>query len=177
MRQYARWSVASIMVLAMSLAAALPAAASRPLLRDDPRSAAVIEPADPVRRSQPSEAEALALVEETLAQFLKSVAARNMGPLRTDAAASVQRQLSVAEINDTFRPFFDLGLEPSYVEGLTPAITSMRMVGADGFVLEGHYNSDPQVLTFRVSYVREGFVWRWSFLHVALLPPDTRPGE
>lgn len=177
MRQCVRRSIASMLVLALSVVVALPAAASRPLQRDEPRSAAAIEPVDPIRRGLPSEAETLTLVQDTVELFLRAVAARNMAPLRAEATLAVQRQLSIVEINETFRPFFDVGLEPGYIDGLTPVLTSVRAVGSDGLVLEGHYLSEPQVLTFRLSLVREGFTWRWSFLHVALLPPDTRPGE
>lgn len=177
MRQCARRSIGSMLVLALSISSALPTAASRPLQRDEPRSAAAIEPVDPVRRGLPNEAETLALVQETLDLFLRAVAAQNMAPLRAEATVAVQRQLSIAEINETFRPFFGVGLDPGYVEGLQPVLTSVRTVGADGLVLEGHYDSEPQVLTFRLSLLREGFTWRWSFLHVALLPPSTRPSE
>lgn len=164
------------LVLAFVLAPTAPAEGSRPT-RDDLRAAAAAEPTSPARKAVPDEAEVASIVKETLELFVRSVAARDMGPLRAEATVGVQRQLSATEINETFRPFFVVGLAPTMLEGLSPVITASRAIGSDGLAVEGHFTSEPQPLAFRLSFVREGLVWRWSYIHVALMPADVRPGQ
>jgi hypothetical protein len=166
--------VASIATVAAATSGA--AEASRPL-RDDLKSAAVAEPTGPIHRGAPNDAEATALVRETLQLFVRAVAEQDMGLLRAEATIGVQRQLSVEEINQTFRPFFAVGLEADMLDGLEPVILSSRPIGSDGVAIEGYMPTEPQALSFRLSFVREGLVWRWSYIHVAVMQAGVKPGQ
>ena len=101
-----------------------------------------------------------------------------MSALHEHAAEVLQAQLGTDHLNQTFQPFF-VAVAPGDLdlEALNPVITeSARLVSDEAFTIEGHYTTLPQRLSFRVTFVREGFDWRWSFIHVALDAPAGQPG-
>ncbi|HEX4892503.1 MAG TPA: hypothetical protein VFV47_04395 [Hyphomicrobiaceae bacterium] len=165
-----------LLAAAVLTLAAAPAGASG-FLRDGLVTALGIEmPA--ARKSLPSEPEQARLVNEVIELFIQSVEVRSMAALHQHAAEVLQAEIRTEQLDQTFRPFF-IAVEPGDIdlEALQPVITEpARLVSNEAFTIEGHYTTLPQRLSFRLTFVREGFDWRWSFIHVALDAPAGQPG-
>lgn len=130
------------------------------------------------RKALPSEPEQARLVNEVIELFIQSIEARSMSALHEHAAEVLQAEIGTEQLNQTFRPFF-IAVEPGDIdlEALHPVLTEpARLVSNEAFTIEGHYTTLPQRLSFRLTFVREGFDWRWSFIHVALDAPAGQPG-
>ena len=125
----------------------------------------------------PSTDELARIVSATMTLFEKSVARRDMTELYEGAALPVRQQLSPELLLLSFRPFLTLSATLAPVSGTTPVISSMAVSPTEGALgLEGYYVLDRHTLTFRATFVREGLIWRWSNLHIKLLPAEAKPG-
>lgn len=125
----------------------------------------------------PSKEEQAALIQETMTTFVRAVARRDMGELYAEAAAVVREQMSPEQLLLSFRPFLPIASSLTPVALRRPIVTGAVASSGEGALsIEGYYALDQSAVTFRAVYVREGLVWRWSNLHVKVLPSESKPG-
>jgi hypothetical protein len=168
--------VSRLLVAVLVVLAAVPARASGSLRDGLVMALGATPPVE--RKALPSEPEQARLVSEVIEVFIHSIEVRSMSALHEHAAEALQSQIGEEQLDQTFRPFF-LAVSPGEltIDALTPVITEpARLVTDEAFSIEGHFTTYPQRLSFRLTFVRENFDWRWSFIHVALDAPGAQPG-
>lgn len=125
----------------------------------------------------PGKEEQATLVQETMTTFVRAIARRDMSDLFRDASSAVREQLSPELLLMSFRPFLGASAMLAPAALAPPVITASAASGSEGALsIEGVYALDRYTVRVRAVYVREGLVWRWSNLHVKLLPADGKPG-
>lgn len=125
-------------------------------------------------RDLPSQAERLELVQDTIKTFAVAVTARNMEALHSRASATMRVQLPPEALAQIFSSFYPVASRLDALAAGQPVISSVSVRPASGgaFTIEGYYPAGPQNLSFRMTYVREGLAWWWSYLHVSFEPSD-----
>lgn len=108
----------------------------------------------------PSKSEQVALVKQSMHDFLFSVRSRDMSFFGGTISQMWQKQVTAELLNAAFRDVIDSGADWSAVDTLDPVLSSGAKIDEDGVLtLGGQYPTRP-VLKFEMNYVYEGVAWK-----------------
>ncbi len=119
----------------------------------------------------PAESELVRLVDETMDIFIEGMKAKTMDRLHDHASSIVKREVTPARLNEIFKAFFAVPVTGRPLQSLAPVFSKApEQLNSTVFKLVGYYPTQPQNVTFEISYIREGLSWKWVALNVRTVP-------
>jgi len=110
--------------------------------------------------TSPGKNEQMALVKQSIHDFIVSVENKNMEHFRGTVSRLWQRQVTTEQLNTAFKSVIDSGANWSVLEGFEPVISPEAKVDENGILLiAGLYQTKPNV-HFELKYVYEGLAWK-----------------
>ena len=110
--------------------------------------------------STPTVQEANDLAKNTLKVFADSVLKKDFTPFHEHIALLWQKQVSVQQLNEIFKPFIDQEIDLLPLQQLTPLFDKQPQVEDSILVLTGHFPTKPSSVTFKLKYILEGVTWK-----------------
>ncbi len=110
----------------------------------------------------PSTEELIALTDQSLLVFAKSVNAKSFKEFYSYISQLWQKQTSVEKLDTAFKVFINqnFNMAPS-LKAINPKFDVKPSINSDGvLVVEGHYPGKPSSLIFKLEYVYEGVGWK-----------------
>ena len=108
----------------------------------------------------PPSAEQVALVKQSMRDFIVSVENKDMAHFRGTVSQLWQKQTTTEELNEAFRSVIDAGANWSVLERFEPELSSEVSVDENGVLqLAGRYPTKPNV-HFEQQYIYEGLGWK-----------------
>lgn len=108
----------------------------------------------------PGKAEQVALVKQSMHDFIVSVDRKNMDYFRGTVSQLWQKQVTTQQLNDAFVSVIKSGANWSVLERIEPILASEAKVDENGvLLLAGRYPTEPNV-HFEQKYVYEGVAWK-----------------
>jgi len=119
----------------------------------------------------PAEAEQIRLVHETMEIFLEGMKAKTFRALWDHSSQLVQRKFTAQRVDEIFAEFLKIPVTGKPLENLVPVFSAAPEVKGEGAIrLQGYYATQPQNVTFDITYIREGLGWKVAAIHVRILP-------
>jgi hypothetical protein len=110
--------------------------------------------------AMPSTSEQVALVKQSMHDFLVSVKQKDMSHFESTLSRMWQQQVSTEELNAVFISVIDSGANWPAVETLEPELSSDAKIDENGVLsLTGRYPTNP-TLKFEMKYTYEGVAWK-----------------
>lgn len=120
----------------------------------------------------PPEKELKALVLDSLIAFNNGVQQKNFGQFH-EGKLSIQRRkrIPLDQFTDAFRAFIDKGYDISNIATSDPVFDIPPSINSNGLLtLQGHYQTKPNKVTFKLSYVSESSKWKLMDFNVRAFP-------
>lgn len=115
----------------------------------------------------PAKSELAALAGESMHVFAVSVNEGSMARFHRHISDLWQAQFTVEDLDDAFGVFYDLGVDLTVLDGLSPRFDSRPEIDSDGMLtLSGVYPSEPSRVHFEQKYIVEGPGWKLVGLSV-----------
>lgn len=111
--------------------------------------------------SIPTKSEQLALVNQSMHDFLVSVTKKDMAHFRSTLSGLWQKEVTSAQLNQAFKSVIDADANWSVLERIQPVISSDAKVNENGvLLLTGYYPTNPSQIHFEQKYIYEGVAWK-----------------
>jgi len=111
--------------------------------------------------SVPSKADGVALVRQSIHDFVVSVEKKNMEHFRGTVSQLWQKQITTEKLNEAFKPIMDSGANWSVLDSFEPVFSSDAKVDENGvLLLAGYYPTKPNQVHFEQKFVYEGVAWK-----------------
>ena len=108
----------------------------------------------------PRPGEQMALVKQSMHDFLVSVERKDMSHFWSTISKMWQKQVTAGQLNAAFSSIIDSGANWSAIDALDPSLTSAAGIDEEGVLtITGQYATTP-VLNFGMKYVYEGVGWK-----------------
>ena len=108
----------------------------------------------------PQPGEQMALVKQSMHDFLVSVERKDMSHFWSAISKMWQKQVTAGQLSAAFSSVIDSGANWSAIEALDPSLTSAAGIDEEGVLtITGQYATTP-VLNFGMKYVYEGVGWK-----------------
>src|SRR5438552_555194 len=122
----------------------------------------------------PPDKELKALAFDSLFAFNKAVQEKSFARFYEERLSSQFReQFSLEKFAATFQPFIVKGYDISNIAKSEPVFDSPPAIDSDGFlVLKGRYDTRPNKVTFKLTYVYESSAWKLVGIDVHATPED-----
>ncbi len=121
----------------------------------------------------PSNDQLVELVRETTAAFGKAVDGKDMSVFHRYISKLWQNQYSVQQLEDAYSSLYKLDAKWASLENLSPIFHQAPLKNEDGvLIIQGHYPTKPDLLTFQYKYIPEGLAWKLLGLSVKLVKPE-----
>jgi hypothetical protein len=105
-------------------------------------------------------AEQVALVKQSMHDFLVSVKNREMSHFRSTISRMWQKQVTTEQMNAAFGSVINSGADWSVLDTLEPELSPVMKIDDEGVLsLAGRYPTNP-ALKFEMKYVYEGVSWK-----------------
>jgi len=115
----------------------------------------------------PSEEELVKMVAATMHIFAVSVNEKSMAKLHEQCSNLMKKQYPVQKLDETFAAFFNLGVDLTLLDKLSPVFENKATVNKDNvFEIKGYYPTSPSRVHFEQEYVYEGLGWKLLGLSV-----------
>ncbi|MEN6438080.1 MAG: hypothetical protein ABFD97_05815 [Syntrophobacter sp.] len=115
----------------------------------------------------PSEEELVRMVAATMHLFAVSVNEKNMAKFHEYCSSLMQKQYTVQKLDETFAAFFNLGVDLTLLDKLSPVFDGKVTVVKDNVIeIKGYYPTSPSRVHFEQEYVYEGLSWKLLGLSV-----------
>ena len=120
----------------------------------------------------PKDKELKTLVFDSLFAFNKAVQAKNFAQFHQEQLSSeFQKQVPLDKFTTAFQVFIDKGYDISNIAKSEPVFDTPPAIDSDGLlVLKGHYPTQPNKVTFNLTYVYESPAWKLLGLNVQATP-------
>ncbi|MEZ5850771.1 MAG: hypothetical protein R3D68_09010 [Hyphomicrobiaceae bacterium] len=159
-------AITALMIAAASAAASSAAFAQQP----GPLSRAT----EALRSSAvrlPAEGEQIRLVHETMDIFIEGMKAKTFHALWEHSSLLVQRKFTPQQIDEIFKDFLKIPVTGKPLQSLVPIFSvEPEAKGENAFRVQGYYATQPQNVSFDITYAREGLGWKVAAIHVRILP-------
>lgn len=120
----------------------------------------------------PSEDEIVELVAAANHAFAMSVQQGSMQTLYDTISHLWQQQTSVEELNGVFQAFIDAQLDLTVLDKVPVQFDAQPVFDENNvLVVQGHYDTSPDRVSFRHSYIREGLSWKLIGYSMDITPP------
>ncbi len=74
-----------------------------------------------------------------------------------------QKSTTATELNEAFKPFFDLGIDLTVLEHIEPIFDKKTILDKNGqLFISGYYPTSPSRFAFECGYMKEGGQWKLS---------------
>jgi hypothetical protein len=108
----------------------------------------------------PGNAEQIALVKQSMHDFLVSVKNKDMSHFHSTISQMWRKQVTTEQMNAAFGSVIKSGADWSALDTLQPVLSPVMKIDEDGVLsLVGKYPTNP-VLKFDIKYVYEGVSWK-----------------
>ena len=109
----------------------------------------------------PSEAELVALTNQSMAAFAQAVNEKSMLSFHKQISQLWQQQYTVAQLDEAFGSFYDAGVDLTLLKGYSPQFAEIPSINSDGVLrVSGHYPTDPNQVHYEHKYIFEGMSWK-----------------
>ncbi|WP_295446201.1 hypothetical protein [uncultured Thiodictyon sp.] len=111
--------------------------------------------------SVPEKAGAIALVKQSLHDFIVSADKKSMEHFRDSISSLWRKQVTTAQLDEAFKPLTESGADWSVLENFDPIFSSDGAIDEDGvLLLTGYYATKPSQVSFKQKFIREGDTWK-----------------
>jgi hypothetical protein len=111
--------------------------------------------------SVPARADSIALVKQSIHDFVVSVEKKNMEHFRGTVSQLWQKQVTTEKLNEAFKPIMDADANWSILNSVEPVLSSDVRVDDSGvLLLIGHYPTKPSQVHFEQKFIYEGVAWK-----------------
>ena len=84
-----------------------------------------------------------------------------------------KKSATVSELNEAFKPFFDLGVDLTILENIEPIFDKKTILDKNGqLFISGYYPTSPSIFTFERGYMKESGQWKLSAFFANIKPVD-----
>jgi hypothetical protein len=120
----------------------------------------------------PLERELKSLVSDTLLAFNKGVQQKNFTQFYQERlSAPLRDQMSPEKFAGNFQVFIDKNYDISTIAKADPVFDAKPAIDGDGIlVLQGHYSTKPNKVTFTLKYIDESSTWKLIGIDVRAVP-------
>ena len=127
----------------------------------------------------PSDAEAKALVRDSLLAFNAAVQTKSFVDFHKGVAVMWQKQVTPERLAQLFDPFVKAEANISGITKVEPTFDKPPAVNEDGILeLKGSYPTKPSKVMFDLAYLYEGSEWKLVKINVNVRPPgDASPSK
>ena len=127
----------------------------------------------------PKDKELKTLVFDSLSAFDKAVQAKNFAQFHQEQLSpEFQKQVPLDKFTAAFQVFIDKGYDISNIAKSEPVFDVPPAIDSDGLlVLKGHYPTQPNKVTFDLTYIYESSAWRLLGLNVKATPFVANTGK
>ncbi len=110
----------------------------------------------------PSRQKLIALIQETMMIFAKSVNEKSMKRVYDYSAKLFQNYYTLDKLNKAFQSFYKANVDLTVLKDITPIIDQGPIIKAGGryITVKGHYPTSPSVVYFKNSYYLENGKWK-----------------
>jgi hypothetical protein len=122
----------------------------------------------------PKDKELKALVSATLSAFNKAVQEKNFARFHEEwLSPQLQKEFTLVKFTAAFQVFIDKGYDLSNIAQSEPVFDVPPAIDSDGLlVLQGHYPTKPNKVTFKLTYVYESSAWKLMGINVQAIPEN-----
>jgi hypothetical protein len=127
----------------------------------------------------PKDKELKTLVFDSLFAFNKAVQTKNFAQFHQEQLSpEFQKQVPLEKFTAAFQVFIDKGYDISNIAKSEPIFDTPPAIDSDGLlVLKGHYPTQPNKVTFDLTYVYESSAWKLLGLNVKATPFVANTGK
>ena len=109
----------------------------------------------------PTRADQIALVKQSIRDFLAAVAKKDMTSFHASLSRMWQKQITVDKLDKAFRSVIDAKVDWAALNDLQPELSATPRIDENGvLILAGRYPTQPIHVTFEQKYVHEGVAWK-----------------
>ena len=109
----------------------------------------------------PGKADQMALVKQSIHDFIVSVEQKNMEHFRSTTSQLWQKQHTTEQLNQAFKAIIDSGANWSVLDSFQPVFSSEAKVDESGvLLLAGYYPTKPSQVNFELKFIYEGVSWK-----------------
>jgi hypothetical protein len=117
--------------------------------------------------SVPAKEELDRLVLETLLGFNQAVRNKDFTAFHEKLSAGLKKGVTPEKLLASFHDFVDKKIDISPIKTAEPQFAPPPSVNENGvLIVNGHYPTQPTRVRFRLNYVKEGAMWKLSFISV-----------
>ncbi len=127
----------------------------------------------------PPDKELKALVFDSLFAFNKAVQEKSFAKFHEERLSpQFQKQFPLEKFTGIFQVFIDKGYDISNIAKSEPIFDVPPAIDGDGLlVLKGHYATQPNKVTFKLTYAYESSAWKIMGINVQAMPAVENTGE
>ncbi len=110
------------------------------------------------------------LVHDTIHLFGVSVKQKSMVPLYESACQEFRDHVSLPQMNEAYKSFFDANLDMSILDRMTPIFDLEPQISEDGKILhlKGHYDTHPSKASFDLHYLNKNGLWKLAGIDITV---------
>ena len=108
----------------------------------------------------PDAASQASLIKNSMHNFAVSVNKKSMEYFHSTVSKLWQGQNSVDKLNEGFKSFFNLGIDLTILDTMTPTIEEGTMLQDEVLSIKGYYPTQPDKVYFTQKYIYEGNEWK-----------------
>ncbi len=109
----------------------------------------------------PSKSAQIALVKQSMHDFVVSVGRKDMEHFRSTVSQLWQKQHSTEQLNQAFKSIIDSDANWVVLDNFEPVMAAESTIDKDGvLVLTGYYPTKPAQVYFKQKYINEGSSWK-----------------
>jgi hypothetical protein len=117
----------------------------------------------------PNKAELMLLVKQSIYDFSISTNAKNMEHFHSTISQFWQKQISVKDLDDVFKPYYNPDLDLSVLNTVQPFIEPVTSLDENQLlVITGYYATKPKQGKFTFRYIFEGVNWKLVGFHLEI---------
>ena len=126
----------------------------------------------------PPRKELKTLTHDSLLAFNKAIQAKDFTGFHKQISALWREQITPAKLKDIFQTFIDQEIDLDPIVPLEPIFDEPPKIDDDGvLVLNGHYETRPSAVQFRLKYLNEKSQWKLVGIKVDVKPVSEPRGK
>lgn len=122
----------------------------------------------------PSDDQVVELADRSMRVFMASVREKSMQGLWNHVSPRFKEQFSVAQLDQVFKPFYNLAIVGDPLAGKSPIFAADPTIDANSnLIVEGYYTTSPLRVSFHLVFAMEGRTWKLVSINVSAKPTGT----